>query len=197
MAIIILKRVRLAFPELFEPTAFEEGGKKRYGANFLVEPDSDNDKLIRSTITQVVKEAFGNDEKKAKAFLASVSGQSNKFCYLDGNTKSYDGFEGNWFIAAHRNQEQGPPAVVDRVKGPDGKLLTLTQNSGRPYAGCYVNGKLDIWLQQGKYPGLRSSLLAVQFVEDGDAFAGAPATADGFDDLGADENFDGDGSEFF
>lgn len=195
--VIILKRVRLAFPDLFEPTAFEDGGKRRYGANFLVEPDSENDKLIRSTILQVVKEAFP-DEKKAKAFLASVSGQSNKFCYLDGNTKSYDGFEGNWFVSTHRNEDQGPPAVVDRVKGPDGKLITLTQNSGRPYAGCYVNGKIDTWLQQGKYPGVRASLLAVQFVEDGDAFAGAPATPDGFDDLGTDdESAEGNGSEFF
>lgn len=192
MATIILKRVRLAFPDLFEPTSFEEGGKRRYGANFLIEPGSENDKLIRSTIAAAVKEAF-NNEKEAKAFMAGVQGQSNKFCFLDGDTKAYDGFAGQWFVSSHRNEEQGAPAVVDRLKQP------LTQNSGKPYAGCYVNGKVDIWVQKGKYPGVRASLLAVQFVEDGDAFAGAPANTDGFDDLGTDggESFDGDGSEFF
>lgn len=184
MATIILKNVRLAFPDLFEAASFDEGAA-RYGANFLVEPDSENDRLIRATIGDAVKEALG---VKAQVFLKQVEGQNGKFCYRDGDAKTYDGFEGNWYIAAHRNEDQGPPAVVDKDKTP------LTQKSGKVYAGCYVNAKVDIWVQQGKYPGVRASLLAVQFAADGDAFAGAPANAEGFDDLSSDETGE---SEFY
>jgi len=196
MATIILKNVRLAFPELFEAKGFDEGenDKKRYSANFLVEPGSENDKLIRKTIADAVKEKFP-EAKKAEQFIKSVQGNSGKFCYNDGDTKSYDGFEGMWYLSANRNEDQGAPAVVGGHKDENGKLTPLTKASGKPYAGCYVNGKVDIWVQTGKYNGVRASLQAVQFVADGDAFAGAPASSDGFDEL--DSGDDEDGNEFY
>lgn len=189
MASIILKNVRLAFPELFEPKSFagEEEGTKRYSANFLVEPGSENDKLIRKTISDAVKEKFP-DPKKAEQFLKSVQGNSGKFCFNDGDAKSYDGYEGMWYVSANRNEDQGAPSVVSGRKDESGKLIPLTKASGKPYAGCYVNGKIDIWVQTGKYNGVRASLQAVQFVADGDAFAGAPASADGFDELDSDDD---------
>lgn len=188
MASIILKNVRLAFPELFEPKSFagEEEGTKRYSANFLIEPGSENDKLIRKTISDAVKEKFP-EPKKAEQFLKSVQGNSGKFCFNDGDAKNYDGYEGMWYVSANRNEDQGAPSVVSGRKDESGKLIPLTKASGKPYAGCYVNGKIDIWVQTGKYNGVRASLQAVQFVADGDAFAGAPASADGFDELDSDD----------
>lgn len=65
-------------------------------------------------------------------------------------------------------------------------------SDGRPYSGCYVNAKVQIWAQKDKYVGVRCTLVSVQFVKDGDAFGGGgPATADGFEAVeDTDENFD-------
>lgn len=174
---IFLNKVRLAFPVLYEAQEFQTGdGKPRYSATFLVEPDSANDKTTLTAITAAVKEKF-TDPKKAEQFLKSVRGQSQKFCYQDGDTKDFDGFEGNWFLAAHRQAKDGPPAVVDQKKNPVGA------NSGVVYAGCYVNAKVDIYVQTTGNPGVRCGLLAVQFAADGDAFAGGVASADGFEEI--------------
>lgn len=179
---IFLNKVRLAFPVLYTPQEFQAGdGKPRYSATFLIEPDSDNDKLIRKTIIEVVKEKI-TDAKKAEQFLKSVVGQSQKYCYQDGDTKSFDGFEGNWFLASHRQAKDGAPAVVDT----NPKVL-IAEGSGRVYAGCYVNAKVDIYVQTAGNPGVRCGLLAVQFNSDGDAFAGGVASADGFESLESEE----------
>lgn len=183
---IFLNKVRLAFPVLYVPEEFQTGdGKPRYSATFLVDPGSDNDKLIRKTILEVVKEKI-TDAKKAEQFLKSVVGQSQKYCYQYGDTKSFDGFEGNWFLAAHRQAKDGAPAVVDQKRQP------LAQNSGGVYAGCYVNAKVDIYVQTTGNPGVRCGLLAIQFAADGDAFAGGVANADGFEDLDSDDESQND-----
>jgi hypothetical protein len=175
---VILKNVRLAFPSLFEARKFDDKNpKKRYGATLLIPPGSENDKAIRAAIQREATEKWG---QKAAVTLKSFEGSSNKYCYQDGILKSdqYEGFEGMWALSANRNEEQGAPAVVDRDKSPLGPA------SGKPYAGCYVNASVDIWAQTGQYTGVRCTLVGVQFAGDGDAFAGAPATADDFDDLG-------------
>jgi hypothetical protein len=171
---VVLKGVRLAFPDLWEPKRFEGSDNARYGATFLVEPGSANDKVIREAIRSVAKEAYGN---KLEVALKHYEGNSAKFCYLDGNMKEYDGFADMMYLSAHRGEKQGAPLVMDRNKD------TLAANSGKPYAGCYVNGSVDIYVQGGKFPGIRASLLAVQFFKDGDAFAGSRANPDDFEDL--------------
>jgi hypothetical protein len=171
---VVLRNVRLAFPDLWEAKTVEEGGKKRYGATFLVEPGSANDKAIRDAIKAEATAAYA---AKAPLMLKGYEGNNNKFCYLDGNMKEYDGFADMMYLASHRGENQGAPLVVDRDKQP------LAANSGKPYAGCYVNGSVDIYVQSGKYPGIRASLLAVQFFKDGDAFAGSRANPDDFEDL--------------
>lgn len=171
---VVLKNVRLAFPDLWEPKQFDGKGDARYSATFLVEPGSDTDKAIRTAVKAVADEAYG---AKSAATLKSFEGNSGKFCYLDGNSKEYDGFEDHMFLSAHRKENQGKPLVLDRNKE------VLEANSGKPYAGCYVNGSVDIYAQKGQYPGIRASLLAVQFFKDGDAFAGSRANPDDFEDL--------------
>jgi hypothetical protein len=176
---VILKNVRLAFPKLFEATKADnnENSKKRFGATLLIAPGSENDKAIRAAIQKEATEKWG---AKAPAMLKAMENNNTKYCYQDGTIKSdkYEGFEGMWALSANRNEEQGAPAVVDRDKSPLGPA------SGKPYAGCYVNASVDIWAQTGQYMGIRCTLVGIQFAGDGDAFAGAPATADDFDDLG-------------
>lgn len=171
---VVLKGVRLAFPDLWEPKIFEGSQNARYSATFLVEPGSTNDKAIRDAIKTEANAAYG---AKTAAVLKSYEGNSQKFCYLDGNAKEYDGFADMMYLSSHRGEKQGQPLVIDANKAP------LTANSGKPYAGCYVNATADIYVQGGKYPGVRASLLGVQFFKDGDAFAGSRANPDDFEDL--------------
>lgn len=194
MPVIFLKNVRLSYPDLFEPKAFEEG-TPRYGAQFLTDEGDANDKLIRKTIAEAIAEAFP-DAKHAASFKKKVEGQKGQFCYRDGDTVVYDSHQGHWFLAAHRGEDKGPPAIVDNKADPaTGKPAVLTAASGRIYSGCYVNAKVEIWVQSGKYTGVRATLLAVQFAADGEAFAGSPASADGFETVESDES--GDANDFF
>ena len=172
-----LQDVRLSFPDLFTAVEFEEDGKKRFNATFLVVPGSENDTAIRAAIEAAAEETW---DKKASAMLESFKGNSNKYCYLDGNTKEYDGYEGMMYLAAHRGEADGAPAV----KGADidpatSKVRDLKPADGIPYAGCYVHAVVEIYAQTGKYPGIRCGLVGVQFVRDGDAFSGASRAKDG------------------
>lgn len=167
-----LKKVRLSFPDLWTATEFKIGdGKPRFNATFLIEPGSDNDKAIRDAIREAAKETFG---AKWEAILKSLEGNSNKFAYLDGNLKDYDGYEGMMYLACHTKTK---PYICDRDPN-----VVLAADSGKPYAGCYVNATVDIYAQKGENQGVRASFSGVQFAADGDAFsAGRPATADDFD----------------
>lgn len=171
-----LNNVRLAFPNLFEATEFKAGdGKARYDATFLVEPGSANDKAIKAAILTAATETY---DKKAPALLKSFEGQSNKYCYLDGDTKEYDGFAGHMFLSCHRKEKDGAPSIFDRNKAP------LKEADGKPYAGCYVNAIVEIFAQKGEFPGIRASFSGVQFFADGEAFSGSRAAdADDFEDL--------------
>lgn len=169
-----LANVRLSFPDLFHAVEFKAGdGKPRYNATFLIVPGSENDKAIQAAIQAAATEVWG---AKAASTHKSIAGQTNKYCYLDGNTKEYDGYEGMMYLACHAKAR---PLVIDRDKTP------LTAEDGRPYAGCYVNATVEIYAQKGENTGMRASFTGVQFVKDGEAFGGgAPASPDEFEDLG-------------
>lgn len=172
-----LKNVRLSFPVLWTPEPFEEGDKKlRYSATFLIEPGSEADQAVQAAIRSAAIEAWG---AKANEMLESFKGNSQKFCYLDGSTKSYDGYQGKLYLSAHRSSTDGAPSVF----GPDidpatRKLRLLKEADGLPYAGCYVNALVEIYAQTKKYPGVRCGLIGVQFARHGDAFSGAGRAAD-------------------
>ena len=183
---VTLRNVRTSFLRVWEAKPYEEGSHPRYSANILIEPGSDNDKAIRAAITATARENWG---EKSKAILGAIAGDSGKFCYQDGNRKGpngdmkeTDGYEGMWWIASNRNQKDGAPALVGRG-GPDDHLK---EEDGILYSGCYVNATLDIYAQKGKYQGMRSTLVGLQFVSDGDSFGGAPrASANDFEALDA------------
>lgn len=187
MAKVKLNDVRLSFPNLFRAKEFKPGdGKPRYDATFLIEPGSENDKRIRAAIAEAGVETWG---AKAEKTLRNLESQTNKYAYQDGDMKDYDGYAGLWYLACHSKVR---PLVIDRrPKLPDGSPNLLTEEDGKPYAGCYVNATVDIYAQKGENPGLRASFSGVQFVRDGDAFGGGSAAkADEFDDLGDSEDDD-------
>lgn len=192
---IVLRDVRMAFANIWEPKPFKAGDAPRFNSTFLFAPDHGETckvhldgadqppteingakAAIQKAIRTVAKEAW---DDKADQVLKSISGNPNKFCFQNGDTKAqYDGFEGNLYIRA-TGKEDAPPKLV----GLDGKPLKKQQ--GVLYAGCYTVAVLDVWAQDNQWgKGIQCSLLGIQFLREGDAFsAGAKASDADFEDL--------------
>ena len=171
MADVMLRNVRLSFPERWNAREYKPGdGKPRWSASFLIEPGSDNDKAVQAAIKA---EAEAQWKDKAGKTIEGMKGNSNKFCYTPGDAKDYDGYSGMMCLATHRSAKLARPAIVDRDKSP------LVESDGKPYAGCYVNAKVSIYTQAGENAGVRASFSAIQFAKDGEPFgAGAPSVDD-------------------
>lgn len=188
MAAIILKDVRLAFPALFkpdQPLAGSQGGPK-FGANFIFAKDSEAYKVAVAEFARVAAEKFGTNWQTIVASLAKDKkairdGSMN----LDKAGNVRDGFAGNMYVVA-RNKAR--PAVVDS-KFVGGQPVNLTEESGKPYGGCFVNAKIEFYAMDkpGQGKSINATLLAVQYLREGAAFAGGPGTPDGFEDVGGDE----------
>lgn len=178
---------RLAFPNLFEAKTVNGEGEPAFSASFLV-ADADptvtvkqGDKKVAMKLSKVI-DAVGQEKWGAKwpAIKKEIEAKDRSAIH-DGDLKSsYAGFPGNHYISA-RNKTR--PLVIDRDKSP------LTAQDGKPYAGCYVIASLELWAQDNNYgKRINASLRGVQFLRDGDAFAGGGAASeDEFDEVeGAD-----------
>lgn len=174
--IIKLPNVRLAFPCLFEAKTVNGEGEPAFSCTFLLPPDHPAVKELNNGIIEVAKAKWG---AKAGDILKEMKAK-DRLAVHDGDTKaSYDGFPGNLFVSA-RNKTR--PLVLDTDKSP------LTQADGKPYAGCYVNGSIELWVQDNKYgKRVNASLRGVQFLKDGEPFSGGGvASEDEFDSVDSD-----------
>lgn len=177
-----IPNARLAFPALHEPSAFAGSDDKSFQAAFIIGPNHPSVQAIKDACWAVAQEKWG---AKAKAVYDTLV-KADKICIHDGDTKAdYEGYAGNFFINA-RNKAK--PTVRD----VDGKTDLVAQD-GKPYAGCYVVGHIEIYAQDNSYgKRINASLRGVQFYKDGDAFSGsAPASDEEFDDLESDSGEDG------
>jgi len=167
---IKIKNARLSFPSLFKKAVFN-GQDGKYEATFLI-PKSD-----KKTYQAIMD---GIEELK-KANKAKVS--SDKLCIKDGDEIEYDGYAGHWAVKASNSKR---PTVVNRDKTP------IVEDDDIIYAGCYVNGVIELWFQNNSYgKRVNANLLGVQFVKDGEPFGdGAKvASEDDFDEIDEDDEF--------
>lgn len=173
-----LNNVRLAFPQLFEAKTVNGEGEPAFSASLLIDPADPQIKALNAAIDAVAKEKWA---AKAEAILKTMRA-TDKTCLHDGDLKDqYAGFEGMLYVSARSKTR---PLVIDVNKTP------LTAKDGKPYAGCYVNASIELWAQDNNYgKRVNASLRGIQFLRDGDAFAGgAPASEDEFDDLSVAED---------
>jgi co-chaperonin GroES (HSP10) len=166
MTKIKLQNVRLSFPSLYRKAVFggEEG---KFEATFLLDKVTHADKIaeIEAAITAVSKE-----KHKGKTPPA------DKLCMKDGDNIDYDGYAGCMSIKASSSKR---PMVIGTDRAP------LTEDDGKPYAGCYVNAIVELWGQDNQYgKRVNANILAVQFAKDGAPFGdGVTASVDDFDDV--------------
>jgi len=173
---VTLLKVRLAFPDLYVPTAMEEGKPKQYGATFIMAQDGKMHKRVQAAVDKIAEAKWG---KKAKDVLDLIDEDTQKFCFISGDHKkkrNLDGFEGNMALSAKNKLR--PPTLNARGEPTD-------PDDGVVFAGCYVNAKVELWAQDNKHgKAIRASLLGVVFHSKGDAFGGGRvASADDLADL--------------
>lgn len=169
-----LKNVRLSFPNLYKAVQVNNEGKPAFSASLLIPGDDPQIDAINDVIDKVAEEKW---KQKAKTILATLRG-GDKVCLHNGDNKAeYEGYPGNYYLTA---RSYAKPLVIDRNKE------TLVEESGKPYGGCYVNASVEVWAQDNQWgKRINATLRGVQFVKDGDAFAGTPpAKEEEFDDLG-------------
>lgn len=181
---IILKNVRIAFCQsLWEKQQVNGEGQPAHSAVFLLAADDPQVDEVNDLIDKVAAESKWG--AKSKTILGVLRGK-DAICIHNGDTKAqYEGFEGNWYVSARSYTKV---LVVDRDKTP------LGPDAGKPYAGCYVDASIEVWVQDNKWgKRVNATLRWVQFRRDGDAFAGgAPASMDEVPNIAMDEGEGGD-----
>ena len=170
---IMLRDVRLAFPSIWKATAPKSGGELAFSASFLIPPNHKQVAEIKAAFKKLAQEKWTN---KADAVLKALEA-ADKTCLHNGDAKAdYEGFTGNLYISARSKTR---PGVYDQQRN------ALEEADGKPYSGCYVNASLEFWAQDNNYgKRINAQLRGVQFLRDGDAFAGGarPADAEEFPD---------------
>ena len=168
MSAIQIKNATLSFPSLFKKAVFNgaPSANDKYEATLMF-PKSDT--KTKAAIDEAIAE-IKKANKNAKI-------NADKLCIKDGDESEYDGCANMWMVKASNSKR---PTVIDRDKTP------LTEDDEKLYAGCIVNGIIDLWFQNNSYgKRVNANLLGVQFVKDGTPLGdGAKvASADEFDEL--------------
>lgn len=178
-----LKNVRISFPALDEPATFGDG-EPAYQAKFIIEPDSDEVKLLDDAMKAVAKDQWKDKSETVMALLK----EDKKLCFLHGpyrNNKTgepYLGFEGKFSLSTRAKNQ---PTVFDKFGN---EVKDKRDIKALIYSGCYTHAKVNVWAQDNQYGRrINASIDGVMFHKDGTAFGGStPATAGDFKDLAAD-----------
>lgn len=173
MSKIKLANVRLSFPSLFKMASFGGESTGKFEATFVLDKEEH-------------AEAIGQLKKHIETLMKTdLKGKiaADKICLKDGDDLGRPEFEGKYTIKASTKKR---PLVIDRDKTP------LTEEDGKPYAGCYVNAIISLWPQNNSYgKRINAQLDGVQFHADGEPFGDGGLSVDEFDAFGDDdEEFD-------
>lgn len=178
---IKLTNVRLAFADIFTAKSFANDPKNKpaYSCQLLVTPGSPDAIKIEAAMKAAAIELWG---AKGADLLKTMQAKDDGVCFRDGSLKDYSGYDGMMYLAA---RSPSRPKIFDRnPKKPDGSENLLTEEDGRPYAGCFVDAIVDIYATNTGGKKVCCGLKGLQFRADGDAFSGsAPAKAEDFDSL--------------
>lgn len=179
--VLIIKKARLSYPNLFKPVAYKDVGKPSYSATLLIPKTSE-------AMLQEVKAALDftavEKWKDRAASLMNLLRAKDGICLRDGDIKADSGksvfFAGHYYL----NAKSATPVKLMQFNPHE----AATEENNPFYPGCYVNAKVSFWAQDNSYgQKLNAQLIAVQFAGDADPFvAGATASADEFDGLNED-----------
>lgn len=147
--IFMIQNARVSFPHLFTPSQMGA-----YGAQLMLDPSDHKDLLaeLKATVNQMIKDDL-------KGFKLPPE----KIC-LRENGNGRPEYDGLWVLSANQK-----PLVLDG----SGRNVITDEAECNIYAGCYVNAKVDVWVQNNQHgKRINCKLLAIQFAGDGEPLDG-------------------------
>lgn len=169
---LITGEFRVSFPAVFKPQAFE-GQEPKYEVTMLFPKDTDLSAL-EAAAEAAVADKWPDEKKRPKNL---------RMPFTDGDTKDYDGYEGNVAIKAKTKTK---PGLVDRAKKP------ITDES-EFYGGCYARASVVAYAyDMAGNKGVAFALNNVQKLRDGEPFGSRSNADSDFDDLPLDDDDDMD-----
>lgn len=169
---VVTGKVRFSYAHVFEPTAINEGDKKKYSVAILI------DKKDKTTLAKIEKAVAAATEAGKVKFGGKIPAKL-KLPLRDGDEERPDSEEyaGKFFINA---SSQTKPGLVDENLDPimDKELF---------YSGCYGRASVNFYpFNTNGNKGVACGLNNIQKLEDGDKLSGggsSPVEDFGSDDL--------------
>ncbi len=173
---------------LFAPSAAVPGATEKYNCHLILMPDTICRTMDGAAISpdaaieKIAREAFGANWKpmlEAISWDKKCVRPGSRNIDKDGNVRPE--YQGNLFIAAKNSTA---PAVFDNCNDPQtGKVMRVTEQSGRIYSGCRVNAKIEIYaMVPAAKRSIACTVLGVQFFKDDTRLSGGGvASPDDFD----------------
>lgn len=169
---IVLREVILSFPQLFVPKQILGQGDPKYGACFLIDPNTQSDQL--DAIVRAI-EAAANSEKgwpkgEWKAKRALKDDAVFHWPLSKGEARGHvNGYLGRYYVNAKSNEK---PGVVDQSVQP-------VLDASKIYPGLIVNASISFFPYKIPRWGVGCGLNGIQIVRDGERLGGRPdPTAD-------------------
>lgn len=184
MAKVVTNKVRLCWPQLFEPVTAPNDDQLKYRVMILV-PKSDEETMrkLREAEQQAAEDdkakfPGGRVPKKLSSIIHDGDGENEKTGEL--YTERYPERAGHWFMSVNA-REAYPPKVVDQKLNP---ILDRSEI----YSGVYARVSLSSYgYNQNGGVGVSFGLRNVQKVADGEPFAGVSKVEDDFDEIEDDD----------
>lgn len=163
---IIIPEARLAFADAIFEKKSVNGGEPQFGCTLIIPPSSTAIAQITAEEDRLAGLAW---KDKAATMLQMIRAANNQALKPGALKAKFDGFQGNYFVSVNSKVR---PTIVDRNGAP------LAPSDGKPYSGCYVLAHISLWTMDNQWgQKINANLLGLQFLRDGDAFAGGPAPA--------------------
>ena len=185
--IVFLSNVRLSFPHLAEPQrqVNEATGKERisYNCEFIMPQEHPGFQQFMKRYGELALEKW---KEHAQAVMSMIQQDRKTRCFGMGAEKvnkktfqPYDGYAGNVFITAGR--DQAPQMIqADGTPIDPANTMAYQQLARKMYGGCRVNAAIKPWPQDNKHGrGIRCDLIAVQFAGDDTPFGEGAVDASG------------------
>lgn len=163
---------RVSYVHIKEPSAFEDGGEKKYDCTFLIPKDHpDVDKIkaaIKAAYTANKESLFKGLPMTSPKFWNPLRDGDE---WLEEHPEAVE-YEDHYFIkAASKNQ----PAIFDVDKQD---IIDLDE----VYSGCYCRGVIVAYAFNNKSKGVAFFLNSLMKTDDGERLGGFEASADDYDD---------------
>lgn len=180
--LVYLSKVRLSFPTLLKPESSVPGGQEKYSADFIMLPTHAGFAEFYKKYGELALDKWG---AKAQPIMGIINNDRKLRCYGSGAERTdpktflpYNGYENMVHISANCVER---PQIIDAYGKPvpeDNTMLYMSL-ARKLYGGCYVNAAIQPWLQDSQHGrAVRCELVALQFLENGEAFGmGTPDAA--------------------